>query len=385
MMSTETRSAAREKEIPGQTIIRARGLRKVRGNVTAIDGVGLEVGRGEFFGILGRGGSGKSTLLDVISGACEPDAGMVEVAGRDPFWEAWDAGRVLGVPLRATAPFGSLDLAGTLDLFAELHDADISPRRIRGLLEAVGLDDEAGLRVGELSEEESRRFSFALALVNDPAVVLLDDPTAGLGQRARDDLWRLVRVLRASGKTVVLATRSPEEAGALCDRVALLDRGNVLACDDPRSLALSMPWKAEVLASAGGDTGEISEADLDSLPGVLTGELDGPRLRLRTDDVRATVDALLDLAFQRKVSLEDLSTRDADLRDVLFFYAGGCSGDEPFVLPDPDEDPAPSRASPKHRRYAAGMRLLAAFPSLVSRLLRARGSWHDREPRAFPA
>lgn len=225
----QTREADNRKVCPSakETVIRVRGLRKSYGDVVAVDGVDLDVYRGEIFGILGPEGSGKTTTLEMIEGLSKPDAGEVEVAGYDAVREPLKLKRIVGMQLQTTALFDFLTIRETLELFAELCDADSSPRRIDGLLESVSLAREAKVRVDGLSADQQQRLSLALTIVNDPKIVFLDEPTKGLDPQARQNLWDLVEGIRAGGRSVVLATPCAEEAEALCDRVAILDRGRL--------------------------------------------------------------------------------------------------------------------------------------------------------------
>ncbi len=205
------------------TAIRTRGLKKNHDGVAAVDGVDLEAKRGEIFGLLGPKGAGKTTMMETIGGREKPDAGVVEVAGR------------IGVRPQDAVLFGYLTLHETLATFADLYDTDYSPTRVRELLGAVSLTEKASSRVDELSCLQKQRFYLALALVNDPKIILLDEPTASLDPPARREVRKLVRRMRARGITVVLATGDAKEAGELCDRVALVDRGRISACGTPRA------------------------------------------------------------------------------------------------------------------------------------------------------
>jgi ABC-2 type transport system ATP-binding protein len=306
-----------------ETVIRARGLRKRRGDRLAVDGVDLDVMRGEVFGIFGPDGTGKTTVLGMLSGLVGPDEGEVEVAGYDPSHEAEGLRRVVGVPFESPRFLEGLDPHETLALFADLRDADGSPGRIRGLLEEVSLAEAAKERVGRLSTGQRRRLSLALALVGDPRILLLDEPTAGLDAEARRGLPETVRAVAGGGRrTVVLATRCAEEAQEPCDRVAILDRGRVLACDTPRALVRSLKASATVSATLDGPLGPHPDANLDLLLGVVGEERDGGYVRLRTADVPATVAGLRCFAKGRGIQLRSLSVRGADLADVFVSRTG---------------------------------------------------------------
>jgi ABC-2 type transport system ATP-binding protein len=305
-----------------EVVIRIEGLRKSYGEVVAVDGVNLTVNRGEMFGILGPNGAGKTTTLEMIEGLRKPDTGDIEVAGYDAVRESEDLKRIIGVQLQSTALFDYLTVRETLKLFADLYGADGSPARIRELLDVVSLTEKAKSRVEDLSRGQQQRLSLALALVNDPKIVILDEPTTGLDPQARRNLWGLVRHIRREDKTVVLTTHYMEEAEDLCDRVAIMDRGRILICDTPLALVRSLNVDATILVSVEGDPGEHLDADLDLLPGVTGKERNGKDLRLRTEDAQATTMGLMKLAAERGMRLRNLSVRSANLEDVFITYTG---------------------------------------------------------------
>jgi ABC-2 type transport system ATP-binding protein len=312
----------RTSETIEEVVIRIEGLRKSYGEVVAVDGVDLTVNRGEVFGILGPNGAGKTTTLEMIEGLRKPDAGEIEVAGYDAVREAEDLKRIIGVQLQSTALFDYLSVEETLRLFADLYGADGSPVRIQQLLEIASLAKRARARVDELSGGQQHRLSLILALVNDPRVVFLDEPTTGLDPQARRNVWDLVREIRDEKKTVVLTTHYMEEAEELCDRVAIMDQGQMLVCDTPLTLIRSLKLDATVLASVEADPGEQLEVGLDLLPGVTSEKREGSDLRLQTEDVQATVTGLMNLAAKHGLHLKDLSVRSVNLEDVFISYTG---------------------------------------------------------------
>jgi ABC-2 type transport system ATP-binding protein len=305
-----------------EVVIRIEGLRKSYGEVVAVDGVNLTVNRGEVFGILGPNGAGKTTTLEMIEGLRKSDAGEIEVAGYDAVRESEDLKRIIGVQLQSTALFDYLTVRETLELFADLYGVDNSPARIRDLLDVVSLTERTKSRVEDLSGDQQQRLSLALALVNDPKIVFLDEPTTGLDPQTRRNLWGLVRHIRSEDKSVVLTTPYMEEAEELCDRVAIMDRGRLLVCDSPMALVRSLNVDATILASVYTDSGEHLDADLRLLPGVTGKERSGKELLLRTEDARATITALLRLAAERGMRLKSLTVRSANLEDVFISYTG---------------------------------------------------------------
>ncbi len=301
-----------------EPIIRTEGLRKTYGDLVAVDGVDLTVSRGEIFGILGPNGAGKTTILEMIEGLRKPDEGTIEVAGYDAVKGADKLKRLIGVQLQSTAFFDYLNLRETLELFADLYGAESSQERIREILRLTFLEEKAKARVDQLSEGQQQRLSIALALVNDPQVVFLDEPSRGLDPQARRNLWGIVRDIRRRRKTVVLTTHYMEEAQILCDRVAVMDQGRIIACDTPLTLVRSLKMNATVLATAEKDLG----GDLERLPGVVSVEHEGSELRLRTEDAQSTITDLMALASKRSVSLHNLSVQSANLEDVFISYTG---------------------------------------------------------------
>jgi ABC-2 type transport system ATP-binding protein len=305
-----------------EVVIRIEGLRKSYGEIVAVDGMNLTVNCGEVFGILGPNGAGKTTTLEIIEGLRKPDAGEIEVAGYDAVRESEDLKRIIGVQLQSTALFDYLTVRETLKLFADLYGTDDSPARIQQLLDVVLLTEKANCRVEDLSGGQQQRLSLALALVNDPKIVFLDEPTMGLDPQARRNLWSLIRHIRSEDKTLVLTTHYMEEAEELCDRVAIMDRGRILISDTPHALVRSLNMDATILASVETEPGEHLDVDLDILPGVTGKERNGKDLWLRTEDAQTTITGLMKLAAERGMRFRNLSVRSANLDDVFITYAG---------------------------------------------------------------
>lgn len=219
--------------LAGQALVVVRDLEKSYGSVHAVRGVSFEVKRGEVFGLLGPNGAGKTTILEMIEGMLSIDAGTVTVDGIDVARHPDRVRASLGIALQKTAFFERLTLAELLTLFADLYDKE---RRADKLLDRVGLRDLAKRQVKTLSGGQQQRFAVAVALVNNPALLFLDEPTTGLDPQARRNLWDLVSLLRREGRSVVLTTHYMEEAQQLCDRVAILDSGKIVALDTPMAL-----------------------------------------------------------------------------------------------------------------------------------------------------
>src|SRR5215210_5857050 len=307
-----------------EPIISARDVVKRYGEMVAVAGLDLTIWPGEIFGILGPNGAGKTTTLEMLEGLRAPDGGQIRVAGFDPVTEPKRVHRVIGVQLQSTALFDYLNCAEIIALFAALYGADASPARVEHLLTLVGLEEKRSSRINTLSGGQQQRLAIALALVNTPRIAFLDEPTTGLDPVARRTLWQTVRDIRAEETTVVLTTHYMEEAEQLCDRIAIMDRGRVVACDTPGALTQQLGADATVRATV--QAGCIAGEDLRRLERVVTAELrdrDGHQtLELRTTDAQATLIALLHLAQRQDVTLSGLSTLQASLEDVFLARTG---------------------------------------------------------------
>jgi len=309
---------------PGEPIIAARDVVKRYGDTIAVAGLDLSIWPGEIFGILGPNGAGKTTTLEMLEGLRAPTSGTLRVAGFDPVTEPERVHRVIGVQLQTTALFDYLNCAELIALFAKLYGADASATRVDGLLVLVGLEEKRRSRVDALSGGQKQRLALALALVNAPQVAFLDEPTTGLDPAARRILWHTVRDIRARGATVVLTTHYMEEAEQLCDRIAIMDRGRLVACDTPRALIRELGAEATIRAEAQADGLDL--ARLEQLPGVISAELKREDTRslleLRTTDAQATLIALLELTRDLGVTLTGLGSTQATLEDVFLARTG---------------------------------------------------------------
>src|ERR687893_2475366 len=252
-------------------IISAHDVVKRYGEMVAVAGLDLTIWPGEIFGILGPNGAGKTTTLEMLEGLRAPDGGEMRVAGFDPVAEPDKVHRVIGVQLQSTALFDYLSCAEIIALFAALYRADASPARVERLLALVGLEEKRGSRINTLSGGQQQRLAIALALVNTPRIAFLDEPTTGLDPVARRILWQTIRDIRDAGTTVVLTTHYMEEAEQLCDRIAIMDRGRVVACDTPRALIQDLGADATVRATV--QRGSITRDYLQGLDGVVATDL----------------------------------------------------------------------------------------------------------------
>jgi len=302
-----------------EAVVAVDGLRKRYGDIVAVDGVTFAVERGEIFGIVGPNGAGKTTTLEIIEGLRQPDNGRVRVLGLDPQRQAAEVKQRIGVQLQASAYFDFLTLREILDLFASFYR-----RRLPSLdlLEMVGLRERAGALLKHLSGGQQQRFSLAAALVNDPEVVFLDEPTTGLDPQARRSLWELVRGMRSQGRTVILTTHYMEEAQVLCDRVAIMDRGRIVALDTPDALVsrLDAPFHIRLHLERPVDPRALAVAGVAEVT-CPSGEADG-LYRLQVRSVADSLPLVLARLQDLEVGLVDLKVEKATLEDVFLALTG---------------------------------------------------------------
>jgi len=214
-------------------ILQVKDLRKAYGDLVAVNGISFSVNRGEIFGILGPNGAGKTTTLEMIETLRPIEGGEILVDGIDVRRFPQEVKRRVGVQLQSSAFFDKLTLGELLVLFGDFYGRTVDPLR---LLRDVDLEERVGSTVNQLSGGQKQRFSIAAALVNDPVLLFLDEPTTGLDPQARRNLWAVIQRIRSEGKTIVLTTHYMDEAEELCDRVAIMDKGALVALDKPQAL-----------------------------------------------------------------------------------------------------------------------------------------------------
>jgi ABC-2 type transport system ATP-binding protein len=288
-----------------------RDIRKSYGQTRAVDGVSFEVAEGEFFGILGPNGAGKTTTLEIVEGLRKPDGGEVRLLGESPWPRQTSLLPRIGVQLQASSFFERLTAREQIRTWASLYG--VSARRADEMLELVGLSDKASTRIEKLSGGQAQRLSIACALAHDPEVVFLDEPTSGLDPQARRNLWDLLREINRQGRTVVLTTHYLDEAEALCERVAIMDRGKILQIGPPAALVrgLNAPTRISV------ESGTIAPHDARALAGDAEISDDGVSLTIATRDPARVLAALAE-----RSALRGLSVRGATLEDVFLNLTG---------------------------------------------------------------
>ena len=303
-----------------EAVITVRGLVKRYGTLTALDGPSFSVARGEIFGILGPNGAGKTTLVEILEGLTPATAGTAAVLGIEVTEQPQAVKARIGVQLQAASYHQYLTLCEILQLFGSFYPRRADPL---DLLRRVHLEDRAESRMRTLSGGMKQRFSIVAALVNQPDLVFFDEPTAGLDPEARLDLWEIVREVRAAGATVVLTTHYMEEAEALCDRVAFMHQGRIVALDTPQGLirSLNAPYRLTLTTAHA-----LDEAAVRGIPGAIDVSqertADGFVVRMRAQTAPAVTHTLTALAARAGTDIIDLAVEPGTLEDVYLSVTG---------------------------------------------------------------
>jgi len=298
-------------------VIDIRNLVVTYGTVQAVRDVTFQVRAGEVFGLLGPNGAGKTTTLSVIEGLVKPQAGQVRVLGYDVATDAVQVKRRIGISLQSTNFFDNLQVWELVQFYAGLYEKRLDRAAVLTLLARFELTEKAGRRADQLSGGQQQRLALALALTNDPAVVILDEPTTGLDPQARRNVWDSIRSIQAEGRTVLLTTHYMEEAQELCGRVAIIDRGVIIALDTPGALINGLHAGSHITVTA-----RLPEAAVRALPSVSSVGYTGEQLQIQSDDAQATMIGLQRLASDAGQVLTDLSVKQADLEDVFIARTG---------------------------------------------------------------
>ena len=297
-------------------IIEVQDLRKSYGDVKAVDGVSFSVEVGEVFGMLGPNGAGKTTTVEILEGLRLRDSGAVRVLGLDPGREQRDLKRQIGVQLQQVALYPRLRVVEVIELFASFYGrAGVADH----LVALLGLEERRRAFVKDLSGGQQQRLSVALALVNDPPMIFLDEPTTGMDPQARRSLWETIEQFKAQGRTVLLTTHYMEEAERLCDRVAVMDHGHIIAVDAPEGLVRA--HFAEDAIEFTQHNGMTSD-EIERLPAVVNASVQADRVSMFSDDVSTSMSALLQLGQERGEPIQNLRLRRATLEDVFLKLTG---------------------------------------------------------------
>jgi ABC-2 type transport system ATP-binding protein len=298
--------------------LRVRNLRKAYKDVVAVDGLSLEVYPGECFGLLGPNGAGKTTTMEICEGLTPADSGEVELLGMRWNAHAADLRQQLGIQLQETQLSDKLTVAETIRLFRSFFRRGPAPSEVIAL---VQLEEKSSARIGALSGGQKQRLALACALVGDPDLLFLDEPTTGLDPQARRQLWDLIERFKSSGRTILLTTHYMDEAERLCERVAIVDHGRTIAMGTPRELIASIGVEHLVEFSTGAAK-PFDPAPLGRLDGVRGVREENGAMQMQVTQLHHAVPALLEELERQGVPLTELRTHSASLEDVFVALTG---------------------------------------------------------------
>jgi ABC-2 type transport system ATP-binding protein len=301
------------------TAIQCRDLRKTYdGKVEAVRGLSLDIQAGECFGLLGPNGAGKTTTIEILEGLLEPTAGQVSIFGHSWHENEREMREWLGISLQETRLSEKLTVRETIDLFASFYR---EPRSTAEVLEQLQLTEKADSWVGKLSGGQRQRLAVATALVCNPRILFLDEPTTGLDPQSRRQLWDIIRTFQHNGGTVLLTTHYMDEAEKLCDRLAIVDHGQIIAEGSPADLIQRLGGHHVVEFAVSGSNGDAT-AVWRALPSVESVREEEGLVALNVKQPHLTIPALLDAIARQGGELQHLSTRQASLEDVFVRLTG---------------------------------------------------------------
>lgn len=302
-------------------VLEVEGLRKTFGSVRAVDGIGFSVEPGEVFTIIGPNGAGKTTTLEMIEGLVPPDEGRISFGGLNWKQHADAIRKKIGVQPQSSAMFDLLTPEENLDLFASFYD---KARKTEDILKMINLTDHRGKLVKTLSGGQRQRLAIGLAMISDPEIIFLDEPTTGLDPQARRNIWDIVLALKELGKTTILTTHYMEEAEKLSDRVCIVDAGRVIALDTPEALIGRLTKEREVRLSFAGALEAAADAEkfAAEAPAVTRTERNGADLRLWSERPEESLYSLFGYTKERNYRVEQVSIREMSLEDVFIAFTG---------------------------------------------------------------
>ncbi|MBK9008473.1 MAG: ABC transporter ATP-binding protein [Anaerolineae bacterium] len=300
-----------------QSMIDVKNVTAAYGALTALNGVSLNVQKGEIFGLLGPNGAGKTTLLASVEGLHKPKQGEVHVGGISVQANPAATKRQLGIQLQKTALLDDLTVAELVEVYAALYEVYLTSKEIDALLARFDLVEKRNTLARRLSGGQQQRLALAVAIANDPQIVLLDEPTSALDPHARRAVWDIVRQLHDEGRTIVLTTHAMEEAEALCGRIAIIDRGQIVACDTPSALIANLKLNSMLKATV-----ELPLDQVRALPEVSAARYTGQHLEVETARPEVTMTALHELALRSGRSIRDVMVRQPNLEDVFLKLTG---------------------------------------------------------------
>lgn len=302
-----------------------KGLRKAFGDVVAVDGIDLEVVQGECFGLLGPNGAGKTTTIEICEGLTSPDAGTVNLLGLSWQSSASELRQRIGVQLQETQFPEKLTVTELVQLFRSFYRNGMSVAETIGMAQ---LEEKQRSRVGTLSGGQKQRLAMACALVGDPELLFLDEPTTGLDPQARRHLWDLMDRLRNAGRTIILTTHYMDEAERLCDRVAIMDHGRMIALGTPQQLIASLGGDHIVEFAVTMRDTDLDPAVLTAIPGIQSHRVDAGLHQLSVDELHTTVPRIFSALAGMGLEPSEFRTHSATLEDVFVGLTGRNLRDE---------------------------------------------------------
>ncbi len=305
-----------------------RGLRKTFGELVAVDGIDLEVARGECFGLLGPNGAGKTTTIEICEGLTAPDSGTVELLGLRWTSDEEELRQRIGIQLQETQFPDKLTVEETLRMFRSFYRHGVT---VDESIKTAQLEEKRTSRVGTLSGGQKQRLAMACALVNNPELLFLDEPTTGLDPQARRNLWDLVDGLKQAGRTIILTTHYMDEAERLCDRVAIMDHGHIISQGSPQQLIASVGGEHIVEFAIGGSEQDGKPFDaglLTGLAGVESYRVDAGLHQLSVRELHTAVPLIFDTLHRQGWRLSEFRTHSATLEDVFVGLTGRNLRDE---------------------------------------------------------
>jgi len=311
--------------LPSTLAVCVRGLRKAYSDVVAVDGIDLEVRPGECFGLLGPNGAGKTTTIEICEGLLSPDAGTVELLGLRWQNDAAELRQRLGVQLQETQLSEKLTVDETIRLFHSFYRRGPSVSEVIGM---VQLDEKLKSRVGGLSGGQKQRLAMACALVGDPDLLFLDEPTTGLDPQARRQLWELIERFKTEGRTIILTTHYMDEAERLSDRVAVMDHGKIIALGTPRELIASIGAEHMLEFAVAEGSAVLDLEALERLDSVHVARRENGNYALQVSELHRSVAAVFEELAERGIPITELRTHSSTLEDVFVSLTGRHLRDE---------------------------------------------------------
>jgi ABC-2 type transport system ATP-binding protein len=298
-------------------VVIVKNLTKRYGQLIAVNDVSFSIEKGEIFGLLGPNGAGKTTTVEMIEGLRKPDSGSIEVSGIDAFKEPGRIKEIIGVQLQSTTLYDKIRVKEVIELFGGYYQKSLPTNQI---LREVSLTDKEGSFVSTLSGGLKQRLAMALALVNDPEVLFLDEPTTGLDPQARRNVWDIVEDLKKRGKTIILTTHYMEEAEQLCQRVGIIDQGKIIAMDSPSNLIVNSGLASTVEFSC---APEEQDKMLQKLAGIGNiSRQDNNRFVIHTKESSRVLQEIARISTENDLNLKKITVREATLEDVFLSLTG---------------------------------------------------------------